>query len=50
MTRIRTIPRASGAAYSGPDACVGPRCWRTPGLQPDRPSARLAFRLSNPSI
>jgi hypothetical protein len=49
MTSLRTIPRASGASRPGPDACMGPRCWRTPGLWPDRPSARLSLRLSRPA-
>ena len=49
MTRLRTVPRASGASRLALDACVGPRCWRTPGLWPDRPSERLALRLSRPT-
>ena len=46
MTPTRTV----GASRLTPDAWLGPRCWRTPGLHPDRPSARLALRLSRHSI
>jgi hypothetical protein len=47
MTPVRWIPSPSDLR---PDAVLGPRCWRTPGLFPAKPSARLVLRLSGHRI